>query len=363
MSQIRFRIVPPVDRPEEPVFVTGNHPALGNWDPAAGLRLRWNRPYQEGEIEIETGVALEYKFTRGSWESEAVDAYGHVPFNQAHEVWFDHTVHHTIADWKDRYRGRLARDQVRSRVLAGSRDLRIWLPPAYATEPGRRFPLMVFHDGDNVFDPATSAVTGIDLAADEWNGLLSSEGVLPDAILVGVCHPEGFSEENDTMRDFDLSPELGGAGYAQFVTTELVAYLDAHYRTLAHPSARVLGGVSLGALNTFYTALRHPGVFGGFVCLSTSFQDVSGAPPPHSGQLLALANEPALPENVRMYFDYGSEGLDECFEPYHRDLGSLLRMKGWRDGEQFRILRVTGGTHDELSWRQRLGDALRFIAP
>jgi enterochelin esterase-like enzyme len=362
MNRIRFRVIPPVDRPGEAIFVTGSLPALGNWDPVAGLRLRWEPPYQEGEFEAETGVAFEYKVTRGHWESEAVDAYGNVPANGSHEVWLDHTIHYTVADWKDRVKGRLTRERIHSRVLAGWRDLLVWLPPAYATDGERRFPVMIFHDGSNVFDPSTSAVTGVDIAADEWVNVLSRDGILPESIIVGVCHPEGFSEENATLRDFDLSPELGGAGYANFVANELVGHMDAHYRTIARPEARLLGGVSLGGLNSFFTTFQHPGIFGKVVGLSTAFEDVSGAPPPHSGQLLALVREPALPSGVRMYLDYGTVGLDECYEPYHRDLGCLFREKGWRDGEQFRIQRVEGGTHDEISWRTRLGDALRFLA-
>lgn len=361
MNQIRFQIVPPVDRPEGPVFVTGSHPALGNWDPAGGLRLRWEPPFHVGEFGAESGAHLEYKVTRGHWESEAVDAYGNVLANDAHEVWLDHTIRHTVADWKDRYSGRLTRERVHSRGLAGSRDLLVWLPPSYATASLRRYPVIVFHDGNNVFDPATSDVTGVDLAADEWVGLLSRAGVLPESIVVGVCHPEGFSEENETMRDFDLSPELGGAGYAHFVTTELISHLDAHYRTLATPASRILVGASLGALNNVFTAFRHPGVFKKFICLSTSFEDVIGAPPAHSVQLKALANIPALPTGVKMYFDYGTVGLDECYDLYHRDLGSLLREKGWKDGQQFQIARIPDGTHDEISWRSRLGTGLRFV--
>jgi len=362
MSKIRFQIVPPVDRSGELVFITGSIPALGDWQPAKGLRLDWKPPFHEGEIEAETGTHFEYKVTRGSWETESADAYGHVPPNDAHEVWLDATRHHTVADWKDRYQGRLTREAIHSRVLAGSRELLIWLPHRYATEPERRFPLIVLHDGANVFDPLTSPFSGVDWAADEWVNLLSREGVLPEAIVVGVCHPEGFSEENETLRDFDLSPELGGAAYAQFVATELLTHMDTHYRTLAEPSARVLGGASLGGLISFYVAIHHPGVFGKFACLSTAFEDVSESVPDQAGQLRALEAVPALPAGTRMYFDYGTRGLDECYEPYHRDLGALLRGKGWRDGQEFSIVRIEGGGHDELSWRARFGDALRFLA-
>lgn len=362
MSAIRFRIVPPVDHSADKACVIGSLPALGDWDPAGALPLRWAAPWLEGNFEAETGTHFEYKIIRGSWETEAVDAFGHVPGNYFHEVWLDATLHHTVADWKDRYHGRLTRERIHSRGLAGWRDLLVWLPPRYSAEPHRRFPVIVLHDGDNVFNPLTSAISGVDLAADEWVGILSAQGVMPESIVVGICHPEGFSGDNHSMRDFDLSPELGGAAYARFVATDLVAHMDAHYRTLASPDARVLGGTSLGALNSFYTALRHPGVFGNFLCLSTSFEDISQALPSDAAQLHALAVEPALPDGARMYFDYGTQGLDECYEPYHAELGSLLRQKGWVDGAQFVIRKVEGGTHDELSWRNRLGDALRFVA-
>ena len=361
MSNICFQILPPVACPEEPVYLTGSLPVLGDWQPEKSLRLTWQPPYHVGEIAAETGVHFEYKIHRGTWETEAVDARGDVPGNLSHSVWLQATLHHTVADWKDRYSGRLTRDRIHSRVLAGWRDLLIWLPPEYGSEPARRFPVIVLHDGANVFDPLTSPLSGGDWAADEWVHHLAAAGVMPPALVVGVCHPEGFSEENASLRDYDLSPELGGAAYAQFVTTELIAHLDARYRTLAEPSARILGGASLGGLATFYVALHHPGVFGKFICLSTSFEDVSQNLPEQSAELRVLAVEPGLLPGVRMFFGYGNRGLDACYEVYHAELASLLREKGWRDGVQFGITR-TEGDHDERTWRRLFGEALRFLA-
>lgn len=361
MSTIRFRVVPPIDRPNEPVFVTGSHEALGNWDPARALRLEWHEPYHTGSIEADTGVHFEYKITRGSWEDEAVDAWGHVPQNAGHEVWLDATLTRTVADWKDRYGGRLTHDRIHSRILAGERELIVWLPPSYGRGAQTRFPLVVLYDGANVFDPATSAISNVDWAADEWVDLLSREGAMPEAVVVGVCHPDGFSEDNATMRDFELSPELGGAGFAQFVAVELLPYLDQHYRTDSRPEARLLGGAGLAALNAFHVALTHPGVFGKFACLSTSFEDVSQSLPEQSALLRALESEPGLDSRARMYFDHGDQGLDECYEGYHALLGGLLREKGWKEGREFRVRRIPGGGHTELSWRARFGDALRFL--
>jgi enterochelin esterase-like enzyme len=360
MSQIRFQILPPIDRPDEAVFVTGGIPPLGDWRPEKSLRLKWKPPYHIGEIEA--GMRFEYKILRDSWQAEAVDAYGDVPANYSCEAWLDSIQHHTVADWKDRYRGRLTREQIHSRVLAGNRELLVWLPQSYGSESQRRFPVIVLHDGANVFDPLTSPISGVDWAADEWVNLLSRHGVMPEAIVAAVCHPEGFSEENASLRDYDLSPQLGGAAYAQFLTTELLTHMDARYRTLAEPTARVLCGASLGGLISFYVAIHHAGIFGNFACLSTAFGDVSQSRPQDAEELKALAAAPALPAGVRVYFDYGTQARDAEYDSYHRELGRLLREKGWRDDNEFRIVRVEGGSHDELSWRQRFGDALRFLA-
>ena len=74
MSQIRFQIVPPIDRPESPIFITGSHPSLGEWKQDRALKLNWAPPFHVGEIESDTGHHFDYKITRGSWETEAVDA-------------------------------------------------------------------------------------------------------------------------------------------------------------------------------------------------------------------------------------------------------------------------------------------------
>ncbi|MEX1119651.1 MAG: alpha/beta hydrolase-fold protein [Terrimicrobiaceae bacterium] len=359
MSQIRFEVLPPIRDPQEPVFICGSLPALGSWDPAKALPLQWAKPHHAGEITVETGTSFEYKILRGSWQNEAVDAWGHVLPNFRHDTWLNSTRHHTVADWKDRYAGRLTRDGLHSNLLAGPRELLVWLPPSYASEPERHFPLILLHDGANVFDPATS-FTGVDWAADEWVTALHAEGVMPEALVVAIVHPEGYNEDGQSFRDVDLSPELGGSGYARFLVTELLPYLDGRYRTLTDPAARILAGASLGALLTFYVSLHHPGVFGKFACLSTSFEDVSQSLPQHSGQLQALEWMTALPAGVRMYFDYGDTGLDECYEVYHTHLASLLRSKGWTD--QFTTKQIAGGTHNELSWRNRFGTALRFLA-
>lgn len=358
MSKIRFQVLAPLF-PENPALrISGSLAALGNWVPASGLALQPHGIWQEAEIEVEEGTHFEYKITRGSWQTEAVDAWGDVLPNRSHEVWGNGTLHVSVADWKDTYAGRLTRERVPSRILADSREVNLWLPPSYALDPERRFPVIYLHDGDNLFDPQTSPITGIDWAADEWVRLLSRQGVMPEAIVVGVCHPDGFNEENATLRDVDLAPELGGSAYAAFVASELVPYLDSHYRTDPSPHHRTLGGSGLGALSTFYTAIHHPGIFNRFIGLSTLLGGISG----EAKELSALAALSALPRESRFYFDYGTRGVDAGLAADHARLREILRGKGGREETDWVIREIPEGDYSEASWRARFGAALRFLA-
>jgi enterochelin esterase-like enzyme len=138
--------------------------------------------------------------------------------------------------------------------------------------------------------------------------------------------------------------------------------MDQHYRTIASPASRILGGVGLGALNAFHTALRYPGIFGGIACLSTSFEDVSQSLPSNCAALRLLEETPVFDTKLRMHFDYGDQDIDECYEGYHQTLASLLLSKGLVEGREFQIQCIPGAGHTPISWRARLGNALNFAS-
>jgi len=146
-----------------------------------------------------------------------------------------------------------------------------------------------------------------------------------------------------------LSLEHGGAAYAEFLATELVPAIDARYRTLTDAASRAIVGTSLGATNALHVAVTFSKTFGRMLGLSMVFE---GGPP---------AGRPVAP-GVRLYFDYGTEGIEAGLESGHRALGDWLRGQGRREGIDFRLVRIIGGRHDEASWRLRLGDGLRFLA-
>jgi hypothetical protein len=213
-------------------------------------------------------------------------------------------------------------------ITVGGKEVSVYLPRTYNQNPVRKFPILL------MLTPG--------LKAEEAIAELNEEGVLPEMIVAEVKALETHPDPIDPIT----------------ITT----VLSGHFRVLDSPTARWIGGTGHAAVTSFRALLDHPELFGAACCLSTSFEGVEGAPPPHSPMLLDLEERKSLPTGSRIFFDYGTIGLDECYEPYHRDLGAILRTKGWKDGIEFEIRRVTGGAQEISSWQQRIGPALRWLA-
>ena len=212
---------------------------------------------------------------------------------------------------------------------AGGLTLRVATPDSYPGTATRRFPLLLVLEEEGKKT----------LGAGQQVARLHGEGILPEMIVASVS---GDLSNLDPVRVF--------------------LELAARFRLLESPQARWICGTGHRAVIALRSVLDHPDLLGAAACLSTSFEGIDGAPPLHSPMLKELEERPSLPERIRLYFDYGSVGLDECYEPYHRDLGAILRTKGWRDNREFRIERIHGGTHDLGSWQNRIGPALRWLA-
>lgn len=58
------------------------------------------------------------------------------------------------------------------------------------------------------------------------------------------------------------SPKHPEYRYETFVSTELVAYTDAHYATIPAKQARAISGLSMGGHGALWLAIRHKDVFG-----------------------------------------------------------------------------------------------------
>lgn len=100
--------------------------------------------------------------------------------------------------------------------------------------------------------------------------------------------------------------------YEDFLARELVASVDANFRTVATPSGRAIAGLSMGGMFAIGTGLRYPEVFGIVGAFS--------AAAPRAGQ-------PLPAENVATYF-YISCGAADSLLGVSRQLVDALRGAG-----------------------------------
>lgn len=235
------------------------------------------------------------------------------------------------------------------------RGVCVYLPPQYAREPARRFPVFYLHDGQNLFDGRLSYIPGrtwrAGMTADETN----ESGLTEPVILVGIANTglRRMAEYTPT-RDFRMG---GGDGsrYGRALIEEIKPFIDREFRTLTSARHTGLGGSSLGGLITLYLGLQCPNVFSRLAVLSPSiWWD-------HRSILNLVADAKPKPE-LKIWVDIGTaEGARHV-----RDAELLVRLlerQGWRLGADLAFLKVVGGVHDEEAWAARFGRVLTFLFP
>lgn len=241
-----------------------------------------------------------------------------------------------------------------SEHLEHDRTVLVYLPPGYDAEGTYRYPVLYLHDGQNVFDRATSV--GEEWRVDECAQELISSGAIEPIIIVGVYNTgeHRIDEYAPTAR-----PDKGGGGHADaygtMLVTELKPFIDATYKTEPSAANTAIGGSSLGGLLTMHLGMRYPTAFGRLAVLSPSvwwddrviLREVS-----------ALASKPPM----RIWLDAGTAEGDEVIAD-SRALRDALVAKGWVEGQDLAYHEAEGGEHNERSWAARVDGVLRFLFP
>ncbi len=242
-----------------------------------------------------------------------------------------------------------------SRFLDRPRDLVVYLPPGYDDEPGRRYPVLYMHDGQNLFDGDTAYVRGQYWRLGEMADMLIAEGRVEPLVIVGVYNTgHGRVHEYTPTRDARLGGGLAKA-YGRLLVEELKPFIDARYRTEPGRERTGLGGSSLGGLVSMYLGLRHMDVFGRLAVMSPSVWWGKRA------ILRVVAKASARPA-TRIWLDMGTaesrHGLADA-----RRLRDALVKAGWREDVNLAYSEPQGATHSEAAWAHRVGDVLQFLYP
>ena len=256
--------------------------------------------------------------------------------------------------------GDLRLHQFRSRIYHNSRFVRVWLPPGYddPENADHRYPVFYLNDGQNLFE-SSSSFNGTEWQVDETADRLIREGAIPPMIFVGLDNA-GRNRIREYMPHRSLQPmivRVTGTRYPNFLIKEIMPFMARHYRVATGPENTGLGGSSLGALISLYTASERPDVFGRVLLESPSLWASNRQMIRDSRTVRKWPSRIFLATGTA---EAGRKEKDQSMVDDVRELHSIFRRTGM-DDRNLKLVIDEGATHHESAWARRFPEALLFL--
>ena len=173
---------------------------------------------------------------------------------------------------------------------AVDREVIVVLPPSYASETSRRYPVIY-------------ALHGYSIGAEQWTREIHVPQTVEGAFARGaremiVVLPDAKTVHNGSM----YSSSVTTGDFERFVASDVVRYVDAHYRTIPERRSRGLVGHSMGGYGAARIGMKHADVFGSLYLMSPCCLSARRAAPanPQNDSALAAVTSPA--ESARLPF-------------------------------------------------------------
>ena len=137
------------------------------------------------------------------------------------------------------------------------RDVFVYLPPSYSTARNQRYPVVYLLHGYGLTGERWVPFIGLPDLADKD----IAAGSAKEMILVS---PDAFNKYNGSM----YSNSVVSGFWEDFITDDLVSYIDSHYRTIANRDSRGLAGHSMGGYGTVRIGMKRPDIFSSMYIMS-----------------------------------------------------------------------------------------------
>jgi enterochelin esterase-like enzyme len=139
---------------------------------------------------------------------------------------------------------------------AVDRDVIVVLPPSYQKDKHRRYPVVY-------------ALHGYSIGAEQWTHEIHVPQTVEGAFAQGAKEMIVVLPDSKTMHNGSMySSSVTTGDFEQFIAHDVVAYVDAHYRTLPNRLSRGLVGHSMGGYGASRIGMKHPDVFGSLYIMS-----------------------------------------------------------------------------------------------
>jgi len=232
--------------------------------------------------------------------------------------------------------------EIYSKILNETRSLLIATPEGYDEETDRYSVLYVL-DGDENFVQAVGIARS-----------LAGSDRIPPMLVVGVGNTErtrDFTPRTEVENEIRFFPKNGGADtFLQFVSQELIPYVNEHYRTRPY---KVLVGHSIGGLFAIYTLTSNPKLFSAYIVIDPTLSWNNQAAVTKLGTVFKDMQE----LSSDLYLTATDEGGPALSADYN--LCGILNRKTPRDF-RWTFKQMPGETHNSIS-HQSIYSGLDYI--
>ncbi len=173
---------------------------------------------------------------------------------------------------------------------AVDRDVLVFLPPSYDKQKSRRYPVVY-------------ALHGYSIGAEQWSKEIHVPQTIEGAFAQGaqemiVVLPDSKTIHNGSM----YSSSVTTGDFENFIARDVVAYIDAHYRTLPNRQSRGLVGHSMGGYGATRIGMKHADVFGSLYIMSPCCLSARQAGPANPELEKTLAEVKTAEDSAKLPF-------------------------------------------------------------
>lgn len=154
---------------------------------------------------------------------------------------------------------------------AVDRDAVVFLPPGYRQNKKHRYPVVY-------------ALHGFSIGAEQWTHEIHVPQTLEGAFAQGAKEMIVVLPDSKTVYGGSMySSSVTTGDFERYIAHDVVAYMDAHYRTIPDRMSRGLVGHSMGGYGAARIGMKHPDVFGSLYVMSACCLSPRGSRPGGSG--------------------------------------------------------------------------------